>query len=90
MERHEFIENILYNHRRSVISAYLLIIDASKIITCVKGSKWIETKTFSATQLLRLFAINLTRITSNIDITLNTDINRKLFIVMCCLQCCRI
>ena len=32
--------------------------------------------------MIEIFAINLTRITSNIDITLNTDINRKFFILM--------
>ena len=84
MERHViFIANMLYN-QRSVISAYLLIIEVSKINTYVKGSKWIETKMFSVTSLqmfFEIFAINLTRITSNINITLNTDINYKLFYI---------
>ena len=31
--------------------------------------------------VLYIFAINLTRITSNIDMTLNTDINHKLFYI---------
>ena len=65
-----FIANMLYNQRKSVISAYLLIIEASKINTYVKGSKWIETNTFSVTlfgRLLKIFAINLPRIKSNSD-----------------------
>ena len=46
-----FIANILYNQRRSLISTYLLVTEASKISTHVKWSKWIQTKTFSMTLL---------------------------------------
>ena len=84
-----FITNMFCNQRRSFISAYLLISEASKFKTYVKGSKWIETKNVFLTWLRRfieILAINLNRVTCNIDITLNTDINRKLFILTRCLQ----
>ena len=39
-----FIPNIFGNQKRSIISAHVLIIEASKINTYVKGHKWIDTK----------------------------------------------
>ena len=38
-----FITNMFDIQKLSIISAYVLIIDASKINTCVKGHKWINT-----------------------------------------------
>ena len=38
-----FIANLFGSQKRSIISAHMLIIEASKIDTCVKGHKWIDT-----------------------------------------------
>ena len=43
-----FISNMFDSQKLSIISAHVLIIDASKINTCVKRHKWIDTiKTLS-------------------------------------------
>ena len=38
-----FITNMFGNQKRSIVSAHVLIIDASKINARVKGHKWIDT-----------------------------------------------
>ena len=38
-----FITKMFGNQKQSVVSAYVLMIDASKIDACVKGHKWIDT-----------------------------------------------
>ena len=43
-----FIANMFGNQKRSVVSAHVLMIDASKITPCVNEYKWIDTiETFS-------------------------------------------
>ena len=36
-------ENMFYNQKPSIMSAHVLIIEASKLNTYIKGHKWIDT-----------------------------------------------